>query len=177
MGGTDGRGCESRPLRIVPETGQVSEYGSSCPKGVWYSHVPLSGFHHISVGFFLTTLLLHLGLGGEQAPHIFNDDDRWLEHRDSIGEVGPQARPRPLPEPRPASGGRHILARELEPPAENVYGGNLLPPDLGYISQIRNARTLVFKDLNGGGVDLGMPRDLGVEHHGDGNIQHGHTRK
>lgn len=169
VGGTDGRCGKSRPLRIVPEVGKVSE---DCPGRSEHSHI-IRGLFHVIGYIFFATGHLYLGFGGEKAPHVFNDHDRWLQHRDGVGEVGPQARPRSLPEACPASGRRHVLAGKAS--AQNVDRLDLGPIHLGDVAEVGRTWALVFEDLNGGRIDLGVPRDLGVEHHGDGNIEHAHA--
>jgi hypothetical protein len=55
------------PLRVVPEVGQVAEYGSECPQRatVAVSHTPRAGFQ-VATGF-----------GTEQAPNVLCDHEGW----------------------------------------------------------------------------------------------------
>jgi hypothetical protein len=67
VGGAHVGSANASPRRVVPEVGQVSEYGSECPQRETFvvSHTPRAGFQDA------------MGWGTEQTSHVLRDDESW----------------------------------------------------------------------------------------------------
>lgn len=113
--GTDIGGTKHEPLRVVPEIGQGSEYGTECPQrrltcGV--SQTPRAGFH-VARG---------TGGGGEEAAHILDHNQAGSEGLDRTGDVQPEPRTGLGVESGPAAGDRDVFDRGSRPSARTPWG-------------------------------------------------------
>jgi hypothetical protein len=82
-------------LRVIPELGQVSEYGTECPQIRLIpsvSQTPRAGFH------------VAMSVGTEYSSHVFGHDVAGPELADGVGHVGPQPGPVAGPEPSAFAG-------------------------------------------------------------------------
>jgi hypothetical protein len=77
VGGAGVGSSYADPLRIIPQTGQVTEYGSECPQSATFSvsHTPRAGFQ-VATGF-----------GTEQPSHVLGHDEPGSEFVDRVGHV------------------------------------------------------------------------------------------
>lgn len=81
--GPDIGSAKHEPLRVVPEVGQGSEYGTECPQSRLtcdVSQTPRAGFH-VARG---------TGGGGEEAAHILDHNQAGSEGLDRTGDVQPE---------------------------------------------------------------------------------------
>ncbi|CAB41069.1 hypothetical protein [Streptomyces coelicolor A3(2)] len=81
--GPDVGGAKHEPLRVVPEVGQGSEYGTECPQSrltCGVSQTPRAGFH-VARG---------TGGGGEEAAHILDHNQAGSEGCDCTGDMQPE---------------------------------------------------------------------------------------
>ncbi|GHF77607.1 hypothetical protein GCM10017667_01120 [Streptomyces filamentosus] len=106
--GSDVGGAKHEPLRVVPEVGQGSEYGTECPQrrltcGV--AQTPRAGFH-VARG---------TGGGGEEAAHILDHYQAGSEGLDRTGDVQPQPGTGVGVESGPAAGDRDVFDRGIRP--------------------------------------------------------------
>ncbi|AEN10803.1 hypothetical protein K373_02130 [Streptomyces sp. DvalAA-21] len=113
--GPDVGGAKHEPLRVVPEVGQGSEYGTECSQrrltcGV--SQTPRAGFH-VARG---------TGGGGEEAAHILDHNQAGLEGRDRTGDVQPQPGAGLGVESGPAAGDRDVFDRGSRPSGRTPGG-------------------------------------------------------
>ncbi|ALO12624.1 hypothetical protein AQF52_7038 [Streptomyces venezuelae] len=102
--GPDLGGPKHEPLRVVPEVGQGSEYGTECPQRrlTWgVSQTPRAGFH-VARG---------TGGGGEEAAHILDHYQAGSEGLDRTGDVQPQPGAGLGVESGPAAGDRDVFDR------------------------------------------------------------------
>src|SRR5690606_14061953 len=84
------------PARVIPEGGQVSEYGTQCPHNRLrfdVSHAPRAGFH------------VAMGWGTENPSHVLDHDQARSKLADRVGHVLPQTGPCARPEPGAAASG------------------------------------------------------------------------
>ncbi|MBB4981501.1 hypothetical protein GGE06_002411 [Streptomyces sp. SFB5A] len=113
--GSDVGGAKHEPLRVVPEVGQGSEYGTECPQrrltcGV--SQTPRAGFH-VARG---------TGGGGEEAAHILDHYQAGSEGLDRTGDVQPQPGTGVGVESGPAAGDRDVFDRGSRPSGRTPGG-------------------------------------------------------
>lgn len=105
---SDVGGAKNEPLRVVPEVGQGSEYGTECPQRrlTWgVSQTPRAGFH-VARG---------TGGGGEEAAHILDHNQAGSEGFDRTGHVQPQPGAGLGVESGPAAGDRDVFDRGSRP--------------------------------------------------------------
>ena len=106
--GPDVGGAKHEPLRVVPEVGQGSEYGTECPQSrlTWgVSQTPRAGFH-VARG---------AGGGGEEAADILDHNQAGSEGFDRTGDVQPQPGAGLSVESGPAAGDRDVFDRGSPP--------------------------------------------------------------
>jgi len=113
---------------------------------------------------FLAVFHEAIGVGGEQAEDILQEDVRGAEFINSPPDLVPQPRPRVLFQPFPAAGSRYVRARE--PCGKEINAGNILPLYQGYVIQVEDIRVAVCQDLLRTWLDvcnehqLGLPEDI-----------------
>ncbi len=115
--GSDIGGAKHEPLRVVPEVGQGSEYGTECPQRrlTWgVSQTPRAGFHVAS----------GTGGGGEEAAHILDHNQAGSEGLDRTGDVQPEPGAGLGVESGPAAGDRDVFDRGSRP-SGRIPGGRL----------------------------------------------------
>lgn len=113
--GPDVGGAKHEPLRVVPEVGQGSEYGTECPQrrltcGV--SQTPQAGFH-VARG---------TGGGGEEAAHILDHNQAGSEGLDRTGDVQPEPGAGLGVESGPAADDRDVFDRGNRPSGRTLGG-------------------------------------------------------
>jgi hypothetical protein len=104
---------------------------------------------------------------GEVAGDVFADEQRWLELRERVGDVGPQM---------PFVGGAFAVPCEGErltgpAAAEDVDGFDRGPVDGGDVAEVGDSGEPGGEHFRRGRVGFDVPDDFGVEDGSDGQIQ------
>ncbi|AIJ12677.1 hypothetical protein SLIV_08345 [Streptomyces lividans TK24] len=113
--GPDVGGSKHEPLRVVPEVGQGSEYGTECPQrrlACGVSQTPRAEFH-VARG---------TGGGGEEAADIFDHNQAGSEGFDRTGDVQPEPGAGLGVESGPAAGNGDVFDRGSRPSGRTPEG-------------------------------------------------------
>lgn len=113
--GPDVGGAKHEPLRVVPEVGQGSEYGTECPQSrltCGVSQTPRAEFH-VARG---------TGGGGEEAAHILDHNQAGSEGIDRTGDVQPEPGAGLGVESGPAAGDGNVFDRGSRPSGRTPDG-------------------------------------------------------
>lgn len=113
--GPDVGGAKHEPLRVVPDVGQGSEYGTECPQSrltCGVSQTPRAEFH-VARG---------TGGGGEEAAHILDHNQAGSEGIDRTGDVQPEPGAGLGVESGPAAGDRDVFDRGSQPSGRTPGG-------------------------------------------------------
>lgn len=106
--GPDVGGAKHEPLRVVPDVGQGSEYGTECPQSrlaCGVSQTPRAGFQAAR----------GTGGGGEEAAYILDHNQAGSEGLDRTGDVQPEPGAGLGVESGPAAGDRDVFDRGSRP--------------------------------------------------------------
>lgn len=152
MRGTNVGRWKARPLRVVPDVGQVSKNGSKCPQSmllVVVSQTPRAGFHIAS------------SVSAEQASDILNHDQSGALCLDHSAELGPQPRPSAVFHPAATAGEGNVLT--WEPARDDINPPDLREVDLADITQVRDIRPVMLEDLRRCRFELAEPGRFDLE--------------
>jgi len=150
----------SRPFRVIPEVGQVSENGTACPQSMFVSGLSQTPRAEFQVA---------IGSGTEQSPHVFQHDQRWPQRVDGEGHVSPYTGPVALTQPSPAAGTGHVLARKAG--RQDVHGPGGGPVGRGDVTVVGYVGVVVGEDLRRARVIVSDKGELAAEHRLDGAIE------
>lgn len=128
------------PLRLIPGTGKVAEYGSHCPQR------PISMFSHTLRTQGSTSASWRFGVGVEQTSHVLDNDQPRAQPADGEGEVRPQPRAGAGPGAEPSAA---LTSRQGNPPVSTSIGS--APAQSTAVMSPRWARAGAMGEQVGGG--------------------------
>jgi hypothetical protein len=158
------------PAVVVPEVGQVREYGSKRPhRGhiIGVSQTLRAGFQ-VAKG-------VGSGAGGEDAADILDDDQSWSQAGDGGGDKLPEAGAGAGGEPGARAGDRQALAGKSG--GDHIHRLNVAPVDGLYITVIDDVGPVPGEHADSVMIILCVPGDPAAKHALYAKVQASHTRK
>jgi hypothetical protein len=161
VAGTDVGSANATPARVIPEVGQVAEYGSECPQSAltFVSQTPRAGFQ------------VAIRLGTEQPPHILDDDVLRLQLIDGAAHFGPEPGARYASDQASApTCQRHVSA--WEPSGEDVdLAAPWCPVDSAHVAEVRYVWVVMSEDPARPRLNIGHERERQAEHLLGGDVE------